>query len=60
MLIDALPFFSRPSKFAGCARVTEDRVAVRPEAWVEELLRNEKLAKPARVVAGGDSRQPIG
>ena len=25
--------------------------------WVGELLKKEKLAKPARVVAGGDSRQ---
>ncbi len=60
MLIDGSPIFLQTvRKFAGCARVTEIVIAVRREdvAWVEETLRNEKLAKPARVVAGGDSRQ---
>jgi 2-C-methyl-D-erythritol 4-phosphate cytidylyltransferase len=60
MLLDGSPIFLQTvRKFAGCARVTEIVVAVRREdvAWVEELLRNEKLSKPARVVAGGDSRQ---
>ena len=60
MLLDGLPIFLHTvRKFAKCPRVTEIVLAVRAEdrEWVEELLRNEKLAKPARVVEGGDSRQ---
>ena len=60
MLLDGSPIFLHTvRKFAGCARVGEIVLAVRADdrEWVEELLRNEKLAKPARVVLGGDSRQ---
>jgi 2-C-methyl-D-erythritol 4-phosphate cytidylyltransferase len=60
MLIDGSPIFLQTvRKFAGCERVSEIVVAVRADdvGWVEDLLRKESLAKPARVVAGGDSRQ---
>src|SRR4051795_1039055 len=60
MLLDGSPIFLHTvRKFAKCARVSEIVLAVRAEdrEWVEELLRKEKLAKPARVVEGGDSRQ---
>jgi 2-C-methyl-D-erythritol 4-phosphate cytidylyltransferase len=60
MLLDGSPIFLHTvRKFARCERVSEIVLAVRAEdrEWVEELLREEKLAKPARVVEGGDSRQ---
>src|SRR5260370_17437790 len=60
MLLDGAPIFLHTvRKFARCGRVTEIVVALRGEdlEWVEELLRNEKLGKPVRVVEGGDSRQ---
>ena len=60
MLLDGAPIFLHTvRKFARCGRVTEIVVAVRHEdlEWVEDLLRNEKLGKPVRVVEGGDSRQ---
>jgi len=60
MLLDGSPIFLHTvRKFARCERVTEIIVAVRGDdvAWVEELLRSEKLGKPVRVVGGGDSRQ---
>jgi len=60
MLLDGSPIFLHTvRKFARCARVSEIVIAVRAEdrEWVEELLQKEKLAKPARVVEGGDSRQ---
>src|SRR5205809_3480550 len=60
LLLDGSPIFLHTvRKFAKCPRVTEIILAVRAEdrEWVEELLRNEKLATPARVVEGGDSRQ---
>ena len=60
MLLDGSPIFLHTvRKFARCERVSEIVLAVRAEdrEWVEELLRKEKLAKPARVVEGGDSRQ---
>jgi len=60
MLLDGSPIFLHTvRKFARCARVSEIVVAVRGDdvEWVEELLRKEKLSKPARVVEGGDSRQ---
>ncbi|MFN0106921.1 MAG: 2-C-methyl-D-erythritol 4-phosphate cytidylyltransferase [Bryobacteraceae bacterium] len=46
-------------KFARCAAVTEIIVALRGDdiAWVQDLLDREKLAKPVRLVVGGDSRQ---
>jgi 2-C-methyl-D-erythritol 4-phosphate cytidylyltransferase len=60
MLLDGSPIFLHTvRKFATCSRVSEIIVAVRGEdvEWVEDLLLKEKLAKPARVVGGGDSRQ---
>ena len=60
MLLDGSPIFLHTvRKFARCERVSEIVLAVRAEdrEWVEELLRKEQLAKPARVVEGGDSRQ---
>jgi 2-C-methyl-D-erythritol 4-phosphate cytidylyltransferase len=46
-------------KFAQCAAVTEIIVALRVDdiAWVQELLDKETLAKPVRLVLGGESRQ---
>jgi 2-C-methyl-D-erythritol 4-phosphate cytidylyltransferase len=60
MLLDSSPIFLHTvRKFAGCRRVSEIVIAARSEdmEWVEELLSQEKLATPVRVVAGGDSRQ---
>src|SRR5580765_2502071 len=60
MLLDGAPIFLHTvRKFAKCARVTEIVLAVRSEdvGWVTELLGNENLGKPVRVVEGGDSRQ---
>src|SRR5712691_10988946 len=60
MLLDGAPIFLHTvRKFAKCARVTEIVLAVRSDdaQWVTELLGNEKLGKPVRVVEGGDSRQ---
>src|SRR5260370_11152718 len=60
MLLDgSLILLHTVRKFAPCSRVSEIIVAVRGEdvEWVEDLLRKEKPAKPARVVGGGDSRQ---
>ena len=46
-------------KFARCAAVSEIVVALRGDdiAWVQDLLDAEHLAKPVRVVVGGESRQ---
>lgn len=46
-------------KFARCAAVTEIVVALRGDdiGWFQELLDQESLAKPVRLVVGGDSRQ---
>lgn len=46
-------------KFARCAEVTEIVVALRGDdvAWVQELLDQETLAKPVRLVVGGETRQ---
>ena len=46
-------------KFARCAAVGEIVVALRGDdiAWVQDLLDAEDLAKPVRLVVGGDSRQ---
>jgi 2-C-methyl-D-erythritol 4-phosphate cytidylyltransferase len=60
MLLDGSPIFLYTvRKFARCERVTGIVVAVRAEdvEWVSELLKAEQLTTPARVVAGGDSRQ---
>jgi 2-C-methyl-D-erythritol 4-phosphate cytidylyltransferase len=60
MLLDGSPIFLHTvRKFARVPRVSEIVLAVRAEdrEWVEDLLKQEKLGKPARVVEGGDSRQ---
>ena len=46
-------------KFARCEAVGEIVVALRGDdiAWVQDLLDAEQLAKPVRLVVGGDSRQ---
>jgi 2-C-methyl-D-erythritol 4-phosphate cytidylyltransferase len=46
-------------KFARCEAVGEIVVALRGDdiAWVQDLLDAENLAKPVRLVGGGDSRQ---
>ena len=46
-------------KFAQAQSVAEIFVALRVDdiAWVQELLDQEKLAKPVRLVLGGESRQ---
>jgi 2-C-methyl-D-erythritol 4-phosphate cytidylyltransferase len=46
-------------KFAQCGAVTEILVALRKDdmAWVQDLLDQEKLGKPVRLVLGGESRQ---
>ena len=46
-------------KFARCGAVSEIIVALRGDdiAWVQDLLDQEKLAKPVRLVVGGESRQ---
>ncbi len=46
-------------KFARCAAVTEIVVALRGDdiAWAQDLLDQETLAKPVRLVVGGESRQ---
>jgi len=46
-------------KFALCKPVTEIIVALRGDdiAWVQDLLDQETLGKPVRLVVGGESRQ---
>jgi len=46
-------------KFARCSAVSEIVVALRGDdiAWVQSLLDQETLAKPVRLVIGGESRQ---
>jgi len=46
-------------KFARCESVTEIVVALRGDdiAWVQDLLEQENLGKPVRLVVGGESRQ---
>lgn len=60
MLLEGVPILVHTiRKFAACERVSEIVVALRPEDidWVQALLAKEILAKPVRVVEGGDSRQ---
>ena len=60
MLLDGSPIFLHTvRKFAECSRVAEIVIAARSEdrKWVEDMLCQEKVAKPVRVVDGGDSRQ---
>jgi 2-C-methyl-D-erythritol 4-phosphate cytidylyltransferase len=46
-------------KFARCEAISEIVVALRGDdiAWVQDLLDKEGLAKPVRLVVGGESRQ---
>ena len=60
MLLEGVPILVHTiRKFAACEAVSEIVVALRREDidWVRELLGKEALAKPVRVVPGGDSRQ---
>ncbi len=60
MLLDGSPILLHTiRKFGSCPSVTEIVVALRKEdfPWAEELLAGERLAKPTRLVEGGDSRQ---
>jgi len=60
MLLEGSPILLHTvRKFAACEPVSEIVVALRREDmdWVRELLGREGLAKPVRVVQGGDSRQ---
>ncbi len=60
MLLDNSPILIHTiRKFDACPSVTEIVVALRAEdlVWVREMLDRETLAKPVRLVVGGDSRQ---
>jgi 2-C-methyl-D-erythritol 4-phosphate cytidylyltransferase len=60
MLLDGSPILLHTvRKFAASASIQEIVVALRGDdlAWVSELLAGERLAKPVRLVEGGDSRQ---
>src|ERR1022692_2543388 len=60
MLLDGSPILLHTiRKFVGFPAVTEIVVALRSEdlEWVRELLGQEALSKPVRLVEGGDSRQ---
>lgn len=58
--LDGVPIlFHTIRKFARSESITEIVVALRAEdiPWVEELLAAETLAKPVRLVPGGETRQ---
>ena len=60
MLLEGSPILLHTiRKFGSCPSVTEIVVALRKEdfPWAEEMLAGERLAKPVRLVQGGDSRQ---
>ncbi len=60
MLLDGSPILLHTiRKFVACPPVGEIVVALRPEdiEWVRELLKQEALPTPVRLVEGGDSRQ---
>lgn len=60
MLLDRSPILVHTiRKFAQAPSVSEIVVALRPEDmdWVRETLDAERLAKPVRLVEGGESRQ---
>jgi 2-C-methyl-D-erythritol 4-phosphate cytidylyltransferase len=60
MLLDGLPILVHTvRKFLTSSSVSEIVIALRGEDidWVNELLQNEALMKPVRLVEGGDSRQ---
>jgi 2-C-methyl-D-erythritol 4-phosphate cytidylyltransferase len=60
MLLDEEPVLLHTiRKFALCADVAEIVIALRPEdrEWALEVLEGQELARPVRLVDGGDSRQ---
>jgi 2-C-methyl-D-erythritol 4-phosphate cytidylyltransferase len=60
MLLDGSPILVHTiRKFAACPSVSEIVVALRQEDqdWFRDLLARERIAKPVRVVEGGDTRQ---
>jgi 2-C-methyl-D-erythritol 4-phosphate cytidylyltransferase len=60
MLLEGAPILIHTlRKFAACPSVDEIVIALRAEdiEWVQQLVDEQKLAKPARCVEGGDSRQ---
>jgi 2-C-methyl-D-erythritol 4-phosphate cytidylyltransferase len=60
MLLEGSPILLHTiRKFVSCDSVSEIVVALRADdlSWVGELLAAESLAKPVRLVEGGDSRQ---
>jgi len=60
MLLDGSPILLHTiRKFVACSLIGEIVVALRSDdiEWVGEMLRNEALPKPVRLVQGGDSRQ---
>ena len=60
MLLDGSPILLHTiRKVVAAPQVSEIVVALRAEdmEWARELLRQEKFAKPVRLVEGGDSRQ---
>lgn len=60
MLLEGSPILLHTiRKFVSCDSVGEIVVALRRDdmAWVGELLANERLGRPVRLVEGGDSRQ---
>jgi len=60
MLLDGSPILLHTiRKFVGCPPVSEIVVALRQDdiAWVRQMLEREHLAKPVRLVEGGNTRQ---
>ncbi len=60
MLLDGSPILLQTIRqFVAAPQVNEIVVALRPDdlEWFGELLRREALAKPVRLVKGGESRQ---
>jgi 2-C-methyl-D-erythritol 4-phosphate cytidylyltransferase len=60
MQLDGVPILVHTiRKFAACGAVSEILVAARPEdaGWVQDLIHQEQLMCPVRVVEGGDTRQ---
>ncbi len=60
MLLEGVPILVHTiRKFAGCPSVSEIVVALRREdiEWVDDLVRQERPARPVRLVEGGETRQ---
>jgi len=60
MLLEGAPILIHTiRKFDACPSVSEVVVALRPDDmdWVREMIASERLSRPVRLVAGGDSRQ---